>query len=100
MSFEGYYQILCKNGHLYIQDVYEYEQDDEPWKCPDCGEGKAWIHTVDQTNGSDPQTGEGMPFKLKVKTPQQVKVCTKCSAATVLRSTTYEIPEEEEANAL
>ena len=27
MSFEGYYQCVCKNGHYFEIDVYEVEED-------------------------------------------------------------------------
>lgn len=52
MSFEGYYQILCGNGHLSDDDVYDYRQEEGHWKCPACGEREAWRNLVDVTNGS------------------------------------------------
>lgn len=39
MSFEGYYQRLCKNGHQMDRDVYMAQDDD---KCCICNEGVAW----------------------------------------------------------
>lgn len=63
MSFEGYYQVLCKNGH-YWEDAYCYHVhspgeepcpacDPEEWRCDDCGAKRAWINTVDDTNCDD-----------------------------------------------
>lgn len=61
MSFEGYYQILCKNGHKHSCDCYEhiiFTKDqccyagEEVWTCS-CGAHAAWWNLVDQTNGSD-----------------------------------------------
>ena len=51
MSFEGYYQILCGNGHLVEDDVYYYQQEGDYWKCKVCGEREAWRNLVDTTNG-------------------------------------------------
>lgn len=48
MSYEGYEQCICKNGHYFERDAY---QDDRP--CPDCDEEAAWFNGVDQTNGED-----------------------------------------------
>lgn len=39
MSFEGYYQCLCKNGHYFESDVYEYEEIKMAC-CPICNK---WI---------------------------------------------------------
>lgn len=71
MSFEGYYQILCRNGHecgcdCYDQPVFEvrekssgsqeydpwFDFEESVWKCPVCGELAAWWNLVDVTNGS------------------------------------------------
>jgi len=48
MSFEGYYQNLCSNGHYWTEDVYgeNYET------CPRCGKETVWSNLVDVTNGS------------------------------------------------
>ena len=53
MSFEGYFQRLCKNGHYSELDVYDpTDVPRERWKCDVCGEPLAWEKTVDQTNGT------------------------------------------------
>ena len=76
MSFEGYYQILCRNGHACEADCYDDpnfngpekvsyveggEEFDHPlWRCCICNEVAAWWNLVDITNGSyytDPGTG-------------------------------------------
>ena len=50
MSFEGYYQILCKKGHLSTLDVYD-DFEEKQWECR-CGAKVAWVNMVDTTNGS------------------------------------------------
>lgn len=52
MSYEGFTQILCKNGHYFEKDAY-FDWDGgehKTWKCPVCGVGLAWQNGVDQTN--------------------------------------------------
>lgn len=62
MSYEGYVQILCTNGHESVVDCYEnpnfggWERDDWEgdvplWRCH-CGALAAWYNNVDTTNGS------------------------------------------------
>ena len=45
MSFEGYYQCVCKNGHYFEIDVY-----DDRDKCVDCFQDIIFKNTVDETN--------------------------------------------------
>lgn len=50
MSFEGYYELLCENGHFAKSyDIY----GDFPDKCDYCGAPFTHHHMVDQTNGPD-----------------------------------------------
>lgn len=61
MSFEGYFQILCQNGHLrecdcYVEPMFfRNNKEEEPeyplWTCS-CGAHAAWWNLVDETNGS------------------------------------------------
>jgi hypothetical protein len=45
MSFEGYYQQLCRLGHLTHRDCY-----DAQLPCEDCGDLIMWEALVDDTN--------------------------------------------------
>lgn len=47
MSYSGYREYICNKGHYFTVD----EWDDEPKKCPKCGDVINYRHTVDQTNG-------------------------------------------------
>lgn len=49
MSFEGYYQRLCKQGHYSEFDVYSEQED----TCYLCGDVFVWENLVDETNGID-----------------------------------------------
>lgn len=71
MSYEGYEQCICKNGHYYERDCWA-----EDAVCGTCKEESAWYNPVDQTNG--PSQGE-IPYetlkeKFLVKTAV-VQVC-------------------------
>lgn len=70
MSYEGYSEYLCVNGHAAIYDCYE----DVPTSCS-CGAKWGWRHGVDLTNGveyeSYDENGEpvGDPFNYTVPAP-------------------------------
>lgn len=52
MSYEGFTQILCANGHYHTVDAHEDYLADDYWRCPICGALKAWTNEVNTTNGS------------------------------------------------
>ncbi len=83
MSYEGYVQALCKNGHLIHYDCYE----GEPKCCFICKEKFVWHNHVDITNGSHYGDTKIDGYKeLKIK--KQIK-CTQCGS---IRETIYHIP--------
>lgn len=47
MSYEGYNEWLCRNGHYNTSDAYQ----DDPKCCRHCKEPLVWSHSVDCTNG-------------------------------------------------
>lgn len=49
MSFEGFTQHICKNGH-YGVEPYDYAGDQPKWTCHECHEGSVWSNLVDDTN--------------------------------------------------
>lgn len=76
MSFEGYYQKLCKNGHLTEHDVYI-----EVKECYKCHSEFIWKKLVDTTND------EEEPAKLKMKVQITCKHCDS------ILETRYHIPK-------
>lgn len=48
MSYEGYEEYICSNGH------YNTENNFSDNKICTCGANYLWFHVVDQTNGYDP----------------------------------------------
>ena len=119
MSFEGYYQILCRNGHESSADCYENpyfgeEITDEfgtryPWACW-CGAKAAWWNLVDETNGSYcddcnsecEEDVEGCEWctngridgyiELEVKTQAEYCTCKDCGNTHHKQEKTYKIP--------
>lgn len=74
MSYEGYEERLCKNGHHWTDSCYG-----ESTPCPRCKEKAVWSHSVDCTNGVEydesgkPYPGTA-PYPLKVKRYEEVMV--------------------------
>lgn len=52
MSYEGYSQFLCKNGHGWTSDCMNTGMSLEENKCFTCGEPAVWENMVNVTNGS------------------------------------------------
>ena len=98
MSCEGYYQILCANGHYWTADFYsELDPLEKTCVCKKCGARVAWYNNVDVTNGSyytHPDSGEvervDGHVDLKVK---EIKQCSKCLTCLEI---VYYIPEGED----
>lgn len=60
MSYEGYVQKICGNGHYFRVDAYD--DCSGPWadgekpgadNCPVCGKEAVWRNSVDETNGEN-----------------------------------------------
>jgi hypothetical protein len=91
MSWEGYIQCLCENGHQF--GVGPYDED----MCCDICKGKiTWSHPVDETNGCccDDNSCCAHPLPLKVKTPAEYKECPTCHHKELVKHETYYKPGE------
>lgn len=84
MSFEGYYQLLCANGHLRGIDCYEYRGYGR--SCT-CGARFVYEHLIDETNC------DGPPRDFDVATPAETARCS-MGFDHVTREVTYVIPEQ------
>jgi hypothetical protein len=97
MSYEGYTQVLCENGHASHEDVYAVEIScyDEDWKCKTCGAKAVWRNEVDLTNGSF-YKGERIDgfVHLEEKTSAEYKICN-MGHKHLIKETTYKIPENK-----
>ena len=100
MSWEGYGQVLCENGHQYSIGQYESEEA----QCPFCESKSAWIHWVDQTNGCSCEEDcvkdgtykcPAHKIPLKELTPVKYEECPTCQHKKVLAQPTYAIPGDK-----
>ena len=94
MSYEGYVQYLCKNGHARTRDAYDDFERGE-YKCDACGAGLAWENHVDLTNGSfdmDGKTRIDGFVELEVDKPAEMCKCDKCGNEHIIKEATYKIP--------
>ena len=99
MSFEGYEQVICANGHLSIRDVFWHFDGNERWECPDCGAQTAWVNVVDETNGDEYGFIEMEPFVIlpsKWGWRFVWRKMTKGFVKVEKRSATYRVPSEAE----
>jgi RNA polymerase subunit RPABC4/transcription elongation factor Spt4 len=71
MSFEGYFQKICANGHYWQCDVY-----DETDNCPICDKPEVWENMVDITNGSyeDDKRIDGY-IELEIESERKCEHC-------------------------
>tara|TARA_R100000656_G_scaffold104176_3_gene76374 strand:+ start:28543 stop:28878 length:336 start_codon:yes stop_codon:yes gene_type:complete len=95
MSFEGYTQSFCKNGHL---DTYELPTYGDTHKCSICNEDWAIENIVDDTNcemfGEIPQD----VLDTWVVQGEREEMCN-LGHLHVVGNTVYKIPTEEEIEA-
>lgn len=103
MSWEGYEQVICKNGHYYNRNCMFGAN--EPEFCPYCSEEDAWRNIVDITNGSfdvNPITGEAERIdgyiELEIDKPEETQQCSCCGHVRVIKEATYKIPKKEYYN--
>ena len=85
MSYEGYEEMLCANGHLRVFDCYSHpELHSDSEKCS-CGAVFVFMHSVDETNCD----GERYPFEIEEEA--EVAVCN-LGRTHVIREKRYKIP--------
>ena len=98
MSYEGYSQFVCAQGHAWDVDAMElmYGGDEhlQPKMCPFCGSPAVWENSVDQTNGYEEDNPASIPAKLEVDRPAVVEVCNLGHTHTLTRET-YKIPADK-----
>lgn len=94
MSYEGYEQHICNNGHLY-NSPSSIMVDSE--HCHICGAQSAWINMVDDTNGES--VGIILDFSKFELFPAKTETCNCCGNAKVTPAI-YRIPNKNEAKKL
>lgn len=91
MSYEGYDQLLCKNGHYTEIDAMEVLYGEGYGVCSTCNQEFVWINCVDCTNSD----GEEYRIELKVDKEAVTETCDKCHAVKVIEPVRWIIPKDE-----
>ena len=98
MSYEGYEQYLCANGHLRVYDCWDIppyegvENPDEVINC-NCGAPLVFHHSVNTTNGEEEGCPDTLPYPFEINTPAVTCTCS-CGDVHVVGEVTYKIPEK------
>lgn len=90
MSYEGYSEHICTEGHYYTRDAYAFNET-----CH-CGAESAWENMVDQTNDNGYSF---VDFGLREKTATKMKTCECCGHTKQIEQATYHIPTEQDMDA-
>lgn len=100
ISYEGYSQLICKNGHNWNVDCNEmpnllYEEPRD-MICPKCKEPEVWENMVNLTNGSyDTETGERIDGYVELEVEGEIAGECSCCGEKHVCDRIYKIPEEE-----
>jgi len=110
MSFSGFYQILCENGHLSECDAIDFFSSLDSFQCPVCKGKLAHSNIVNQTNCCVGK--ENCPFSeeeriscnqigigymvFEVIKPAAEETCKECGHTKIVKHTVYKIPEKGE----
>lgn len=87
MSYEGYSQFLCKNGHYWTVDCNLADYDRE---CPTCFEPVFWENMVNETNGTHEDDGTRIDGYIELEVDKEIK----CTCGECIKEITYKIPKE------
>lgn len=90
MSYEGYEQILCQNGHYNTIDAMETMYQDGYKPCEFCQSPIVWFNCVDTTND------DGSDYIIDLKEKISATICTcHCGNQHQISPAIYEIPEKQ-----
>ena len=100
MSFSGFYQCICENGHWTDNDCYIFTPEYDP--CRVCRATMVWYNLVDTTNGSFNVNSDGNEtderidgyIELEEKTPPHIETCNLGHKHCTVEAT-YKIPEDK-----
>jgi hypothetical protein len=95
MSYEGYDQVLCENGHYHTYDCWEF-WNDERWSCSTCGAKAAWSNMVDVTNGSYEYDEWGEELRIDGYVELHILEECRCEHCGSILERRFKIPTEED----
>lgn len=95
MSYEGYEQVICKNGHYFERDCYDHDA-----LCPHCFAEAGWENSVDQTNGPDQGAIPMDALAQFLLEPKKTETCAHCGNTKVISQAKYRVPTRKETDPL
>jgi len=90
VSYEGYDQYLCGNGHYWSQDCY-----DDSRECPECKQPPVWWNAVDETNC---MAWGYIDVDKFIATPAVNVTCPTCNHVSQSSPPIYRIPTKDETD--
>jgi hypothetical protein len=90
MSYEGYEEALCKNGHRYFFGAFE-----ENARCPYCGADCAWSNSVDTTNCNKDGKLSEKGWNYLLISLEEIQTCN-LGHKHVTKEAVYRIPKHRE----
>lgn len=94
MGYAGYNQLLCANGHLLFQDVWETGD------CHFCNAQIVFCNSVDDTNGEQAGKITEAGWKTLLISETVYKTCPLCEHSDIIEPSKYRIPTREELDKL
>jgi hypothetical protein len=94
MSYEGYEQCICANGHRFDVDVHYND-----WPC-ECGENAVWSNSVDTTNCDSYGIIADESWNLFLIEEEKRETCPCCQHTKIISHARYRVPTNEEAQRL
>lgn len=91
MSYQGYVEYLCPNGHRWSADCFAYAE-----KCPHCGEEKVWENNIDETNGEEHGFISDENWERFLISEMEIEICPCCYHEKVVAPERYRQPTEKE----
>lgn len=99
MSYEGFEQHICANGHHFnTGPTYSFDDDDKPI-CLICNAKSIFCNCVDDTNCENLGVILEKDWKKLLLTPEESKICN-LGHLHVVKEATYRVPSKEELEKL
>lgn len=94
MSYEGYIQHLCANGHRF-DTAADYAFCEQEHKCSECGTLSVFQNDVDDTNGESVGVIADEDWERFKISEDVVEMCN-LGHIHLMKAATYRIPTKEE----
>ena len=94
MSYEGFEQHICENGHLF-EIGCSFSMEDEEVFCPHCQKESVWYNMVDDTNCDRMGVITPEEFNKLLISPEKFETCS-LNHRHLISAATYKIPQKND----